>query len=200
MTLPSLKTLLLGAALLLSGCASTTVTLRPEPQLPVCAPQSTALLLWMPQWRPDQKDVAQREQAAAAGLERFLSNSICFAQWQLHRVESLAPSQWQALLREAATALTPAPTRVVTLRLRELGPVVKLLASAALIEGGTEVVLEVAEYDTASVTPLREFSLHWRHGGPGVIKGVASLPEDMAAALTEALQPPLSISISPCSS
>lgn len=35
----------------------------------------------------------------------------------------------------------------------------------------------------------RAFTVHWRHGGPGVVKGVASLPADMDAALRAGLQP-----------
>jgi len=31
--------------------------------------------------------------------------------------------------------------------------------------------------------------VHWAHGGPGVIKGVATLPQDMQAALAAGLQP-----------
>jgi hypothetical protein len=35
----------------------------------------------------------------------------------------------------------------------------------------------------------REFSVHWRNGGPGVVKGVASLAGDIQQALAAALQP-----------
>ena len=49
--------LLAGAGLLLAlaGCVSTTtVTLTPAPQRPVCDASARALVLWLPQWRPDQ--------------------------------------------------------------------------------------------------------------------------------------------------
>jgi hypothetical protein len=78
---------------------------------------------------------------------------------------------------------------VVTIAVRELGPVVKLLSSAALVEGGTEVVLQVSSRALQSTERTREFTVHWRSGGPGVVKGVASLPIDMGAALRSGLQP-----------
>lgn len=78
---------------------------------------------------------------------------------------------------------------VVTVAVRELGPVVKLLSSASLIEGGTEVVLQVTARRLQSSSQPREFTVHWRHGGPGVVNGVASLPGDMSAALRSGLQP-----------
>ena len=72
--------------------------------------------------------------------------------------------------------------------MRELGPVVKLLSSLALVDGGTEVVLQVAEYSPPSSAQPREFTVHWQHGGHGVIKGVSSLAQDMQAALIAGLQ------------
>ena len=72
--------------------------------------------------------------------------------------------------------------------MRELGPVVKLFASPGMIEGGTKVVLDVAAYHPQTATPLRRFTVQWSYGGVGVIKGVASLPQDMQAALSAAFQ------------
>ena len=71
---------------------------------------------------------------------------------------------------------------------RELGPTVKIGASLALIEGATEVVLDVSEFLPGRIPP-RTFTVQWRSGGPGVLKGVASLPQDMQAALAAGLQP-----------
>ncbi|AUB83003.1 hypothetical protein THSYN_20010 [Candidatus Thiodictyon syntrophicum] len=76
------------------------------------------------------------------------------------------------------------------IRVRELGPTVKIGASPALLEGGTEVVLDVSEFLPGRTTP-RTFTVEWRNGGPGVLKGVASLPQDMQAALAAGLQPPV---------
>lgn len=51
------------------------------------------------------------------------------------------------------------------------------------MEGGTEVVLQVSVYSLPGVSLSREFTVHWKNGGPGIIKGVGSPPEDMQAAL-----------------
>jgi hypothetical protein len=177
--------LLLLGALWLGGCASTSVTLTPSPQPPVCHRTATALLLWAPQWRADQKDVPQREQAAAEGLRRFTEGTRCFARTEPLRIDDLSPDTITAHRIAAARRVD----RVVVIAVRELGPVVKLLGSAALVEGGTEVVLDIAVHDGFGVLPSREFGVRWQNGGPGVIKGVASLPDDMRAALVAALKP-----------
>lgn len=170
--------------LMLGGCASTTVTLTPAAQAPVCEAQATALVLWATQWRTDQKDVGPREQAAAASLQRFLADSRCFARAELKRLPDLEPATVQAQAGAAGGGFT----QLLTIGVRELGPVVKLLSSTAGVEGGTEVVLQVASYAFPGLVDRREFSIHWSNGGPGVTKGVASLPSDMQAALQAGLQ------------
>jgi len=172
-------------AVLLAACASTNVTLSPSPQEPVCDRKATALVLWAPQWRTDQKDVAAREAAAASGLSSFFASSECFARAELRRVTSLSPA---AVTSEPGASSGQFNT-VVTIAVRELGPVVKLLSSASLAEGGTEVVLEVTSRQPHRPNQPREFTVHWRNGGPGVVKGVASLPADMSAAIRAGLQP-----------
>lgn len=170
---------------LLAACASTTVTLSPSPQAPVCDRSTSALVLWEPEWRPDQKDVAAREEAAASGLERFFASSGCFASSELRRVGSLGPAAVNTELAKSGAQFGA----VVTIAVRELGPVVKLLSSAALVEGSTEVVLHITARQLQTSGQPREFTVHWRHGGPGVVKGVSSLPEDMNATLRAGLQP-----------
>ncbi len=172
-------------ALLLAACASTSVTLSPSPQAPVCDRSASALVLWAPQWRPDQKDVAAREEAAASGLSSFFASSGCFARTELRRVSSLSLSEVNTELGASGGQFSA----VVTIAVRELGPVVKLLSSASLVEGGTEAVLQVTSRRLQPSSQPREFTVHWRHGGPGVVKGVASLPSDMSAALRSGLQP-----------
>jgi hypothetical protein len=171
--------------LALSGCASTTITVSPSPQPPVCEGSATALVLWAPEWRPDQKDLVEREVAAATGLKNFFDSSGCFALAELRRIPRLSPTDVTALVTLEAGRFS----RIVVIKVRELGPVVKLLSSAAVIEGGTEVVLQVTAYSFPPTGPPREFNVHWRHGGPGVMKGVDSLPADMQAALLAGLQP-----------
>lgn len=169
---------------LIAGCASTTVSLTPPQQRPVCDPSQAALVVWSPQWRPDQKDVAEREAAVATGLTNFLAAADCFARSEGRRVPDLT----LATVSAQATGTNGGFTQMVAIGVRELGPTVKLLSSAALVEGGTEVVLHVSVYSVPAAMPIREFTVHWKHGGPGVVKGVASLAGDMQAALRAGLQ------------
>lgn len=182
-----LKRPLLAAVPLLAlcGCAATTSThFTPSPQQSVCDVSSNAVVVWSPQWRADQKDVQARELAASEGIARFFQVSGCFASVSLRRVPQLSAPYVQSAASEAAQRYDT----LVGLAVRELGPVVRLGSSAALVEGGTEVVLDIEEYKPPN-EKRRSFSVHWRNGGPGIIKGVATLPQDMEAALTAALQP-----------
>lgn len=180
-----LPTSFIAVLLALGGCASTTTSqLVPSPQSPVCQSAGRALVLWTPQWRPDQKDVAAREAAAADGLGQFFGTSGCFASASLRRLPADAGPAIQAAVAEAGTR----NEKVVVITVRELGPVVRLGASFALVEGGTEVVLDLSEYDPARPAP-RTFAVQWRSGGPGVVRGVASLPQDLQSALAAGLQP-----------
>ena len=176
----ALAPLILMASLLV-GCASTTtVQVAPSPQAPLCEPSAQATVFWATHWRADQKDVPAREAAAAQGIARFFAESGCFSSAAIQRVVDPA----------AAAAARPREDRVVTITVRELGPIVRIGASLALVEGATEVVLELSEYRPADAAPRRRFSVQWRNGGAGVVKGVASLPQDMQAALSAAMQPP----------
>jgi hypothetical protein len=90
----------------------------------------------------------------------------------------------------AASNRTTQYEKVIVVALRELGPTVKIGASLALVEGGTEVVLGLSEFISGKPAP-RTFTVQWRSGGSGVLKGVATLPQDMQAALKAGLQPPV---------
>lgn len=168
-------------AALLCGCATTTtVTTAPAGQAPVCQPESKlkATVLWQTRWRADQKDVPQREAAVARGIADFFAGAACFPTTTVARADADHP----------AFTVPPGSDMLLVLTVRELGPTVKLLSSAALIEGGTEVAVDVARYVPGGSAPDRQFSIHWRSGGPGVVKGVQSLPADLAAALRAGLQ------------
>ena len=186
--MPRSQLLPLSAVLLaVGGCASTTTAqLSPSPQEPVCAASATALILWKPQWRADQKDVLAREAAAADGLSQFFEKSGCFKSASLERLPQASEETAQATAADA----TKRNEKVVLIAVRELGPTVKIGASLALVEGSTEVVLGVSEFIPGKTGP-RTFTVQWRSGGPGVLKGVASLPQDIQAALAAGLQPPV---------
>ena len=166
---------------LLGACtATTTVTLSPPDQAPVCQPQSElrASVLWTTDWRPDQKDVPQREAAAARGITDFFAGATCFRSAAVAR----------ALPGRRASDVADGSDLLLVLTVRELGPTVRLLSSAALVEGATDVVIDVAQYKRGKSEPDRQFSIHWRDGGPGIVKGVQSLPSDIAAALRAGLR------------
>ena len=167
---------LLGAC---AGTATTQVTLTPPDQAPVCQPQAAlkASVFWRTQWRADQKDVPEREAAAAQGINRFFADGGCFASAVVARADAGV----------TAFAVPPGSDLLIVLTVRELGPTVKLLSSAALVEGGTEVVVDVAVVRPGRREADREFAIRWQDGGPGVVKGVQTLPSDMAAALKAGL-------------
>ena len=181
----------LAGAVALAGCASTQVEMFGSvPPTSVCQTgqqQMGALVLWGTQWRPDQKDVAQRDAAAEGGLKRFFAQSGCFARAEVRRVTMDGPMP-EAKLNEHIKAAAAKPDRVLLLTVRELGPVVKLMASAALVEGGTEVVLSISPHTPGMPYNAEEYSIKWQNGGPGVIRGTGGLEDDMVAALQAGVQ------------
>ncbi len=179
--------------LLLLGCASTKVTTSGDvPTASLCqstAENLSALVLWGSKWRPDQKEVSRREAAAQQGLEDYFATSGCFSRVEVHRLpdEKTAQVLSRQELRSLASVANSSPDRLIVVVVRELGPVVKLLASPAILEGGTEVILEVTAVDLRSTSSPVNFRVHWENGGPLAIKGVKTLPEDMSAALRAAM-------------
>jgi hypothetical protein len=179
----------------LSGCASTHFQITGQaPQQPLCQPsgeQVPTLVFWGPKWRPDQKNVPRREAAAQRGIEQFFSTSECFPEVRVIRkigdreAIELPPAEVLGL----AAGYANAPSQVLFITVRELGPIVKLFSSLALLEGGTDVVLEIRAVSPFTGQTTASFTAHWQNGGPWVIKGVATLEQDIASALQEALKP-----------
>lgn len=181
---------------LLTGCANMQVdNSGSTSREPLCQRQGEAvpaLVLWQTQWRADQKEPALREEAARRGIERFFAESGCFAPAQVRQIPagqragaSLSPAE----VRDLAMAERVPAQRAVFIAVRELGPVLKLLSSLALVDGGTEVLLDFKIMATQTGETLGDFRTHWRNGGPWVIKGVGTLEDDMVSALHEALRP-----------
>ena len=173
-----MRAFLCSITVVVAGCASIhheTSGRAPTRSLcQVSGEQISALVLWRPQWRADQKDVALREAAAQRGIEQYFASSGCYFEARVARAADLPAGA--------------ARDRVLFIVVRELGPVVTLLGSPALVEGGTEVVLDIRA-TAANGAILADFRSHWRNGGPWVIKGTATLEEDMASALRAALNP-----------
>lgn len=182
-------------ALWLGACANTQVRSAGQmPQAPLCQDTGesvSAVIIWGTQWRPDQKEPAAREAAARRGIETFFEQSRCFASVQVLKKRDdgdLTLDDLSALARKAQ----PPASRVLTVTVRELGPVLKVFDSLALLEGGTEVVFDLRSFDVASGRLTSDFEAHWQRGGPWVVKGVGSLDADMRAALAAALRPRVS--------
>jgi hypothetical protein len=148
----------LGLFLGLAGCASTKVETSGPADRPLCRADVSALVVWEPKWRPDQNDVAEREAAVQRGIERFFTDSRCFARTQIRRNDD--------------SVLEVFADRLVAIRVRELGPA---------------VALEIKMLDARSGRMLADLRTHWQRGGPWEIKGIGTLEDDMHAALAAVL-------------
>lgn len=180
--------LLLAAACLMSGCASTTVQFSGAPPThALCsadAPKLALSVLWGTRWRPDQKEPPLREAAALRGIEQYFQSLPCVQSLAIHRLrppEAPAPLTDTQVLAMARTE-GDQPDRVVLLFVRELGPKL-LIGLPTLVEGGTEVVLEARLIDAPSASLLADAQVHWYKGGPFYIKGVKTLDQDMRTTL-----------------
>lgn len=180
--------LLLAAACLMSGCASTTVQLSGTPPTQALCradtPKLAVSVLWGTRWRPDQKEPPLREAAALRGIERYFQSQPCVQSLAIHRLsppEAPAPLTDTQVLAMARTA-GDQPDRVVLLFVRELGPKLRI-GLPVLVEGGTEVVLEARLIDASSASSLADVQAHWYKGGPFYIKGVKTLDQDMQTTL-----------------
>ena len=74
-----MKRLGLAACALVAACATTKVEVSGSGTgKPLCpADRPLTLVLWTTEWRPDQKDAAEREAAAWQGIQRFFVRSSC---------------------------------------------------------------------------------------------------------------------------
>ncbi len=174
----------------LAGCASTTVeTTGSSLAAPLCtgaAPALATVVYWGPQWRPDQKEPQLREAAALRGIEDFLARTKCLAVAGVHRLpmRDAIPSDSELLRSVASTSAVP--ERVVLIVVRELGPRL-VIGIPAVVEGGTEVLIDVRVIDVQRSASLANAHTSWRNGGSFVVKGVKTLDQDLSAALSATL-------------
>jgi hypothetical protein len=77
----------------------------------------------------------------------------------------------------------------VLIVVRELGPKL-VIGIPALVEGGTEVVVDVRVLNARTSESMADVRTHWQNGGTFIIKGVKTLEEDMSAALRSTLMSP----------
>jgi hypothetical protein len=180
---------------LIAGCASTTVeTTGATLEQPICKlgdPPRLTAVYWEPQWRIDQKEPQLRETLALHGIEDFFFHTNCLAVTGIHRLRpgDAVPTEAEFLQLAAGSALIP--DRAVLIVVRELGPRL-VVGLPVVVEGGTEVLIEVRVLDTRTSKWMANARTLWRNGGMFVIKGVKTLEQDMSAALTATLMPDLS--------
>jgi hypothetical protein len=105
-------------------------------------------------------------------------------QWRPDQNSGEIPSDAE-LLRLAGASV---PDRIVFIVVRELGPKL-VIGIPAIVEGGTEVLIDVRVLDVRGARSLAEVRTHWQNGGTFVIKGVKSLDQDVGSALAAALMP-----------
>lgn len=192
----------------LSGCASTTIDVTGQTlKAPLCgsasASASTSVaVLWGPLWRSDQKEPPLREAAALKGIQQFFATQRCLKDVAIQRIAIPAQAEplSDAALLDMAKALTPHADKVILIVVRELGPKLRI-GLPTLVEGGTEVVVEVRVVDAQrQAHPAQAQFLaqvHWQKGGPFYVKGVKSLDQDMQAALASVFVAPFATSHPP---
>lgn len=184
----------------LSGCASTTISSTGMPmQQPLCSSPSqvaadtsvSVAVLWGPWWRPDQKEPPLREAAALKGIQQFFATQRCVTDVAIQRIA--IPAQREQLsdtaLLDMAKALSPHTDRAILIVVRELGPKLRI-GLPTLVEGGTEVVVDVRVVDARRQVSEAVVQTHWQKGGPFYVKGVKTLDQDMQAALASVFVAP----------
>ncbi len=186
----------------LSGCASTTIDVTGQAlQAPLCGSASASAsvaVLWGPLWRPDQKEPPLREATALKGIQQFFATQRCLKDVAIQRIA--IPAQGERLsdaaLLDMAKTLTPHADKVILIVVRELGPKLRI-GLPTLVEGGTEVVVDVRVVDAQRQTREATVQTHWQKGGPFYVKGVKSLDQDMQAALASVFVAPFATSHPP---
>ena len=178
------------AAAFLTGCASTKVETTGSPlKEPLCrtdSPSVSTLVYWGTKWRPDQKEPRLREAAALRGIQDFLSRSGCLSVIAVNRLTNeQLPESNEDLMRVASISDFKSQ-RVLLIVVRELGPRL-LVGIPVILEGGTEVLIDVRVINAATSESLATTQILWRNGGTFVIKGIKTLDQDMSAALRSAL-------------
>jgi hypothetical protein len=177
---------------LLSGCATTSVeTTGSVMQQPLCEPGSdkiSAMVVWGARWRSDQKEPPLREAAALRGIERFFSSQPCLKDFVTHKILLSSADNLPTDLELLKIAKSEKQTtdRIAFIVVRELGPII-LIGSPSVVEGGTEVVLEVRVLNVHNSKTMANVHTHWKRSGPFYIKGVSELNQDMKAALENVL-------------
>jgi len=179
------------ALIVLAGCATTNVETTGSPLgKPICLSEKPAvktLVLWGTQWRSDQKEPQLREAAAYRGIQNFLERVSCIAVTGVQKLSwGEHPPSNEDLLHIASSS-KPKPELVLFVVVRELGPRL-VIGGPNIVEGGTEVKIDVRVLETQTSESLADTQTLWRNGGIFVIEGVSTLDQDMSSALSSVLK------------
>lgn len=182
-------TLALGAILVV-GCATTHIQTHVVGRgLPLCQTNSSSdsvLVLWGTAWRENQKEPTLREVIADRGIHRFFAQASCYQKVDILNAiagrSTIVLSDTEAL-PWAATFNNGTYSKIVVLRVEELGPLLNIHLSPVLWDGATEVVFNVRVLTVSSTSLEVDASVQWKNGGAFVLRGLGSLEEDLQAAL-----------------
>jgi hypothetical protein len=178
------------ALFVLAGCATTKVETTGSPMgMPFCQlenPPITTLVLWGAQWRFDQKEPQLREAAASRGIQNFLDSFSCISVTSLQKLSWSEHPPLNEELLHIAESSKPVPELVLFVVVRELGPRL-VIGLPNIVEGGTEVKIDVRVLATQTSESLANTQTLWRNGGTFMIKGVGTLDRDMSSALSYVL-------------
>jgi hypothetical protein len=189
--LPTFKFFALLSLIALCGCASTKLSITTSPPDQLCgaavAPLETTIF-WTAHWRPDQKEPARRELAAEKGIRKFVSSQPCLSQAPIHRLPVRGADRSEQELRALALESAPGSKTIITIVVRELGPVV-LIGIPMGLRGGTEVLMGTYVFDAPRKATLYRTQVAWEYGGPLFLRSADELDKDMSAALCAVFSP-----------
>ena len=115
------------------------------------------------------------------GIYQFIDKTPCLAVVAVERLPDAAaalPSKTE--LARLARSAPGQPERAVAVIVRELGARLTI-EIPEIVEGETEVLLEISVLHTRTGKTLAGSRTLWRNGGAFVIKGVKTLDQDMSA-------------------
>lgn len=169
------------------GCSATIV--RPHVaagEAPLCADVRSlgeVAVLVESAWRPDQKDVEERDRLAHEGVRRVFDDVACAS-----RVEVLPLARWSSALEgDRLDELAEAGFEtVVFVRIEELGPNVALTFSLPLLWiGNSEVQIRMRAVHIPTRSVLLDAGVARFRGGPFQLRPASWAQAELESALRE---------------
>jgi hypothetical protein len=124
--------------------------------------------------RTNQKTPGLGEATEQIRIEDFIRRAGCVAVLGIGRLPAAIAAPANEELLRLVISSPPVPERVLLIVVHELGPRL-VIGIPAIVEGGTEVQIEVRLPNPKTAEPLTNTQALWQNGGPFVIKGVKTL-------------------------